>query len=293
MKTKNRLKAGIIFAIYMVATCALLLCGYSVKKPAVKQQEFPFTITYVYQGKEETISDIFVGEYQPQAQYMGDNSIAWFGYVKDKDRLEPDYYTIAQIDGEAYAINLNINTGYLMGDSTGAKFVGEPTAEYHHFDGTNDNVVTDPEELKELGFYIVSWEYPDPIENKISFGGVSLSSQATVYTTIIAVVTLLACIILIKKDPELTYGVLDKVSIVVNFLITILAFPVILFTSYLSEIIATATVVQQILYLAPALTALGIALSVTLRRMGYKKIGFWIQFMGPAAFALTFLTELL
>ena len=63
MKTKNHLKAWIIFGVYLTVTCALLLIGYSVKKPAVKRQEFPFTISYTYQGKNETISDEFHKEW--------------------------------------------------------------------------------------------------------------------------------------------------------------------------------------------------------------------------------------
>ena len=292
MKAKNRLKAGIIFGIYLIATVGLLLWGYSVQKPAVKQQEFPFTITYFYDGKEETISDIFVGEYSPSAKYINDDEIGWFGYVKDKNRLELDYYTIADVDGKLYSINLNMNTGYLMGDSSKGNSVGEPEAVYQYFDGTNETVVTDPAELKELGFYIISWEYPEPIENKFSFGGVSLSSQAAVITSVIAVIALLAAVILIKKDPEVTYGLLDKCSIVVNFLMAILAFPVILVTSCLSEIVAGVNIFQQFLYLAPAFTALGIAISVTLRRMGHKKLGFWIQFVGLAVYGIGFLSEL-
>jgi hypothetical protein len=153
-------------------------------------------------------------------------------------------------------------------------------------------MVTEPAELKELGFYVVNWEYPDPIENKFSFGGVSLSSQAAVITSVIAVIALLAAVILIKKDPEVTYGLLDKCSIVVNFLMAILAFPVILVTSCLSEIVAGVNIFQQFLYLAPAFTALGIAISVTLRRMGHKKLGFWIQFVGLAVYGIGFLSEL-
>ena len=67
MKTDNRLKAWIIFGAYIAATCALLIFGYSVQTPAVKQQEFPFTITYTYQGTTDTISDIYVAEYVREA----------------------------------------------------------------------------------------------------------------------------------------------------------------------------------------------------------------------------------
>ena len=116
MNTKNLKKAKIILAVYLIATLALLLLGYSVRKPEVTRQEFPFTVTYSYQGEIKTISDVYVGEYVRTAKYLGDDAVAWYGYIKDHNRLESDFYRIAQMDGQAYSINLNIVPGYLMGD---------------------------------------------------------------------------------------------------------------------------------------------------------------------------------
>ena len=224
---------------------------------------------------------------------MGDDSIAWFGYIKDHNRLELDYISIADLDDKAYAINLHIDSGYLMGDPAHAGAVCEPEAVCHVAKDMDSIVVTDPAELEELGFVLESWEYPVPIENSFSYGGISMSSEATMCTTAIAVVALLACMICIKKDAEYTYGLLDKVSVVLNFLVTIVALPFILVVSALSEIVADASAFQQLVYLAPTLTALGVAASVTLRRMGRKNIGFWIQFVGPAIFGLTVLTDMI
>ena len=289
MNTKNLKKAKFILIIYLIATLALLFLGYSVQKPKVAQQEFPFTITYSCQGKTETISDVYVGEYVRRAMYLGDDSVAWYGYIKDRDRLESDFYRIAEIDGQVFAINLNMEPGYLMGDPQYASAVCLPTGAYHSFDGTNDITVTDPAELAQLGLSIVSWEYPEPIENHFSFGGISLSSEATMYTTIIAIAALLACMILIKKDRDIVYGKMDMVSIVLNFLIAIVAFPFIFMVSVLSEIVADTSVWQQILYFTPALTVLGVAASVAMRRCGYGKHSLFVQFLGPILFAIEFL----
>ena len=178
-----------------------------------------------------------------------------------------------------------------MGDPKFAGSVCQPTGVCHSFDGTNEITVTDPAELEKLGFSIVNWEYPKPIENAFSFGGISLSSEATIYTAVIAVLALLACMILIKKDKELTYGTLDKISILLNILVIVIGFPFILIVSSLSEILAEVSSIQQLLYFSPALTVIGIAASVTLRRMGHKNLGFLIQFAGPAVFALSILIE--
>ena len=164
MNTKNLKKAKIILAVYLIATLALLFMGYSVRKPKVAQREFPFTITYSYQGETKTISDVYVGEYVPTAKYLGDDSVTWYGYIKDHNRLEPDFYRIA-----------------------------------------------------------------------------------------------------------------------------IVAFPFIFIVSVLSEIVADTSVWQQILYFTPALTVLGIAASVAMRRCGYGKRSLFIQFLGPILFAINLL----
>lgn len=290
---KNRRKAWLIFSIYILATLVLLFFGYRVQKPAVKQQEFPFTITYCYDGETKTISDIFVVEYAPDAKYIGEDAMGWYGYIKDHDRMEPDYYRVAELEHQLFAINTNLEPGYLMGDPKYADSECVPCLTYHSFDGIEETTVTDPEELKELGFYLVSWEYPQPIENQFSNSSLSMSSEATMYTAVLAVAALICCVILIRKDPEVTYGPLDKSSVVLNFLVALVAFPFILLVSALSEIFADVTFLQQLLYLTPALTAISVALSVTLRRMGHQKVSFWIQFVGPALFVpLLLITDL-
>ena len=287
MNLNNRQKATIIFIVYLIATLILLFFGYSVQKPEITRQEFPFTITYSYQGETNTISGIYAGEYVPKAKYLGDNSVGWYGYIQDQDRLQADFYRIGEIDSQKFSINLNIVPGYLMGDPAYAGSVCQPAGVYHSFDGMNDITVTDPAELEKLGLSIVGWEYPEPVENHFSFGGFSLSSEATLYTAVIAIAALLACMILIRKDKQIVvYGAMDKISIMLNFLIAIVVFPFIFMVSAISEILADTSIWQQILYLTPALTVLGIGASVTLRRMGCKRIGFWSQFAGPAVFAL-------
>jgi hypothetical protein len=73
---KNCRKAKLILVVYLIATLALLFFGYSVQEAKVVQQEFPFTITYSYQGETKTISDVYVGEYVRSAKYIGDDSVA-------------------------------------------------------------------------------------------------------------------------------------------------------------------------------------------------------------------------
>lgn len=288
---KNKAKAWIILSVYLIATCSLLLWGYRVQQPAIPKQEFPFTVTYTYEGSTETISGIYIAEYVRDAKYIGDDPLKWDGHIKDRDILEADYYTILKQNDKILSIKLNLDPGYLMGDPKYANVEAAPSGVYHLYDGTNETEITDPTELASFGFFIESWEFPEPIANSFSFAGVSLSSEATIYTAIIAVVALLASMIFIRKEKELCYGISDKISIITNLLISVVAFPFILITSCLVEIVADTSFLYQILYLSPAITALGIAASVTARRMGYKWFSFLIQFAGPAIVVIIYLLE--
>ena len=250
-------------------------------------QEFPFTITYTYRGSTRTIEEVYVAEYCRTDQYIGDDDITWYGYVRDWNRLESGYCRVVEEAGRTFSINLNIEPGYLMGDPDYADAVIAPTGVSFDTTVDSDMGLTDPAELEKLGFTIDSFDYPEPIENSFRWGGISLSSQATMFTAALSAAALVACLILIRREPGVTYGILDKLSIGLNFLVAIIAFPFILITSVLSEILSDATAWQQLLYLAPAITVLGIAASVVLRRMGHKAFGFVIQFIGPVVFALT------
>ena len=54
----------------------------------------------------------------------------------------------------------------------------------------------------------------------------------------------------------------------------------------------SAALSHQMGYLVPALTVLGIAASVSLRRKGFAKSGFAVQFIGPAVMGLILLADL-
>ena len=81
---------------------------------------------------------------------------------------------------------------------------------------------------------------------------------------------------------------MDKVSVVLIFLIALVASPFILMVSVLSEIVSDISVWQQLLYVTPALTVLAVAASAAVRRCGYGKCSLFVQFTGPLLFAVEF-----
>lgn len=289
MNRKIPRTAWIILALYLTATALLLVFGYGAQKPAVESREFPFSITYTYQGERNTISGMFVAEFSPSARYLGDNPLGWFGYIQDHDMLSPDYIHIGEDETHTLSINLNLEPGWLMGDSNYAGSICAPSGLAIRL--ADGHRISEPEELEALGFRLESWEYPKPIENRFSFGGISLSSEAVLYTSVIAIAALLLCMIFVERDWNQTGTILDKIGVVMNLLVVAFAFPFILIVSTLSEILGETSALQQVLYLTPALTMTGVCVSVVLRRRGYSLWGFLIQFIGPAVFTLAVLIE--
>ena len=84
-------------------------------------------------------------------------------------------------------------------------------------------------------------------------------------------------------------GTLNKIGIALNLLVIAVAFPFMFIVSTLSEILGDTSVLQQLLYLTPAMTVTGVGASLVLRRRGYALPGLLIQLAGPAVFALTVL----
>lgn len=287
MKRQIPRAAWIILALHLSATALLLCFGYGIQKPAVQKQEFPFTITYTYQGQQQTISEVYVAEYSPFAKYLGDRPLAWFGYRLDQDRLESDFIRIAQNDTHAFSIDLNLEPGWLMGDRAYADCTCAPTGLAIRLeDGTR---ITDPEALEQLGFRLEGWTYPQPIENRFSFGGFSLSSEAVLYTSAIAIISLVLCLIFVKKDRAQMGGALNKIGIALELLVIAVAFPFMLILSTLSEILGDTSALQQLLYLTPAMTVTGVGASMVLRRRGYALPGLLMLLIGPILFALAVL----
>ena len=287
MNRKIPRTAWIILALYLTATVLLLLIGYGAQKPAVESREFPFSITYTYRGEQNTISGMFVAEFSPSAKYLGDSPRGWFGYIQDHDMLSPDYIHIGEDETHSLSINLNLEAGWLMGDSDYSGSICAPSGLAIRL--ADGHRITEAEELGALGFRLESWEYPQPIENRFSFGGFSLSSEAVLYTSAIALVSLLLCLAFVEKDLAQPGSWMNKIGIVLNLLVAVAAFPFMLIVATLSEILGDTSVLQQLLYLTPALTLAGVGASVVLRRRGYALPGLLIQFIGPAVFALAVL----
>ncbi|MBR5539187.1 MAG: hypothetical protein IKU61_04740, partial [Clostridia bacterium] len=111
---------------------------------------------------------------------------------------------------------------------------------------------------------------------------------------LVGILALIATLIFVRKDKDLTRKPIDIVSIVFNFLIGITMIPLSTTWALLLDALAdNENVLTQIFLFLPVTTVLSIAYSVALRRKGYKKSSLLVQFITPAIFAVVVLLALI
>ena len=89
------------------------------------------------------------------------------------------------------------------------------------------------------------------------------------------------------RDGSISYKALDKGSVVLNFIITLVVIPVITLIVMLTQIVVSGDEFSyQLLLCLPAFTAFTVAASISLRRRGFTKAGFFIQLISFVLFPL-------
>ena len=158
-----------ISALLMVSMLALLLasCGLSVPAPSITEGEFPFTVTYEYNGETKTVSDVYVCEYDGTSWALdGGAHRSWVGYFKNG--LEDDLITIGTTaSGENIDLILHMYPEYFMGESIDGLW--DPPAPYISVTVRTDEGIhfeQDPEVVEATyGARIVSYHYSLPVAN--------------------------------------------------------------------------------------------------------------------------------
>jgi hypothetical protein len=273
----------LIVAVLATAVCSVVIS--IAKKPTVTEHEFPFSITYELNGEAVTINDVY------KARYVGND-----GYVDTKSRIYVGeiggmgegntVYTLKQDKNTRVELWTNFYPDYLMGDSEGDYFDGgafEPQIFYYD---EQEVEYSDEETLSAQGVKLISFEYPTPIENSLVFSHISYFSSAVIWPSLLfAFLAWLLIVIFVKKENGLVRKPVDVVSIVINYIITFTLLPFSTICAWLLDIVGDNDhMINQVFYFIPALTVLGIAASVALRRKGYSKSALIVEFIGPAVF---------
>ena len=305
MKTKKLSSTMIFLAITIIAYVAASVFFCYTTKPEVTTGEFPFSLTYEYKGETKTLSGVYKCEYSGSSTIHGEHNRYWNGetkYENSENVKEP--YVVEQNDElqTTLTVQENMWAGYFMGDPLHKDYYTEygldgvePHVDYYDY---KNDIALDEENkdeiLESIGFKIVDFTYAEPIENSFSFSGVSYEADNIIIFVAISIVFLLLCLIFVRKDEELQYSKLDKAGIILNFIVGALAVPFItVFCMSFGIVGSNAEIINQITYNIPSLAIICLGLSVSLRRKGFSKSGFIVQFGGILPFVIVLISEAL
>lgn len=283
MKNKKLLLPAVILVVAVLAIAAFSVISSIAKKPTVTSGEFPFSITYELDGQTVTINDVYKVRYDGNDGYADSKSRVWVGEIGNMGEGNT-LYTLKQNGNSRIELSTNFYADYLMDDAEYDYFeVFEPQLYYYD---AEENEYTDEETLLAQGVKLISFEYPAPIQNTLVFSHISYFSGAVVTPTVfIALLAIIAVIAFVKKENELQYQGVDKVSTILNFIVGFVVLPFATLAASLIDINGGhPEFYYQIFYFIPAFIALCVAASVILRRKGYGKPALYTCLAGPAVF---------
>ena len=155
-------------AIILVLMLSAMLsgCGLSEPRPKIKTGEFNFSVTYEYLGEVNTVSGVYVCEYDGIGWVLdGGYYRSWSGYIKGNTTEENIVLGTAE-DGGVVELFLAFNPDRFMGDyywEEDEPFV--PCLSVRIID-EGLSFESDPVIVEEVyGAKVISYEYDEPIEN--------------------------------------------------------------------------------------------------------------------------------
>ena len=289
MHNKSLKIPAIIIVIGLVLALAAYMLTGIVREPAITEHDFHYSTTYRLNGETKTLEGIYRCRFLSNGRGTEPLERYYEGtYLSNSSEYHPAAYTIAQQDGLELCIVTSFNNKYLMGDTKG---VPEATFYYDPYLAVIDEEgyeYQDPETVGKFDVEILSWEPAQPVENTFVFKGFSiLHDVSMVAMLIVGLLVIIACMIFVKRDKSVPYKVLDKIAVVLNYVIVLAAVPFFTVIGWLLQIIMDGGEFSyQMSMCVPALTAFTVAASISLRRRGFTKFGFFIQFIGPVLFVL-------
>lgn len=290
---KNLKVATIVLAIGLFVSIVACLLTNITLVPTIPQHQFEYSVTYELQGEIKTYTGIFRCTFDGYSE-GGSPSDRYYNqeyFVNGESSWHA--HTIAEKDGAELYIVTYLSATYLMNDKSNPgyeSYIEAPILEAVDKEGIPFEEGAMPEEFKAE---IISWEYPEPIDNTFVFGGFSMMHGTSMLVTLlVGILTIVACMICVRKDKTINYKVLDWLSVALNFAAFFIVLPFItIVTGFMPITVETESLFYQMSLLVPALMAFTIAASIALRRKGFTKSGFFIQFAGPVLFFVPILLE--
>ena len=287
---KMKLATIILVSGLILAAVSCLITGV-IKEPMIKEHDFGYSVTYSLDGEVKTHKGIY------QCSFIGhdgndDPTLRLYDgvYKVDGNVSESSWFTIAQKEGVELSLIINLDADYLMGDPDKYEYVSDNEAPCLEATDAEGYHVEIPEIF---GAEIISWEYPEPIENSFKFIGFSRLYAVSMFAMLlVGILTTIACAVFVKRDRDIRYNVIDVLSVVANFVIGFVVIPFVTLVIFFSPIVMDGvSFVYQMLLCVPAAMVFTIAASVALRRKRFIKSGFLVQLVFPVLITVCIVLE--
>ena len=295
MRSRSLKIPSIIIVIGLILAIAANLLVSIQKKPTISEHDFNFSITYKLDGETKTFKGVYTSRFTGFGANGTDPLCRYYegSYKMDADTDGDRRFTIAEKDGyELYIVAL-LDDCYLMDDKKNESyqdFLDDPVLEAIDKDG-NQYADTDLPDVFDAE--IISWDYPEPIENSFTFAGFSgLNVNGMMVMTLVGLLVIVLCMIFARKAEGVTYSVLDILSIILNFAIIFFALPIISIVAAVIQAFPTGPDwIYQADLCVPQIIPFTVAASLSLRRKGFRKSGFFITFLAPVVLAILIILE--
>ena len=295
MKIKNLKIPAIIIAIGLIAAVAANMFTGIIKTPVITEHDFNYSATYKLDGQTKNIDGVYQVLFRSTGKGSEPLERYYVGHhLNNSDSEHPGAYTIVQKDDLELRLVFCFTDGYLMGDDKKqAEYAAALAVPYLAVYDEDEIEYVDEETLGMFDVELLSWEIPQPIENTFVFSGFSkLHDDSMAAMLIVGLLVIVAILIFVKRDKNVPCKALDKVSAVLNCVIGLVAIPFITIVVWLMQItVSSDAFIYQMYLCVPAFIAFTIAASIGLRRKGFPKTGFFVQFVGPILLAVLLTLE--
>ena len=172
---KKIIKIIIMLIIGFLVICALpficfvLVVLYSMfidlpSKPKVKHGEFPFELVYEYKGKQITIKDTIVCDYEGNSWSLdGGSSRNWICEFSNDD--EYGQYYIDKENVPSLYIDVPSAADYYMGDKEHSKEEAQPLIMY--IDESTGTYYQEKDKVDVVDIKIIDWKPSNPLKGNI------------------------------------------------------------------------------------------------------------------------------
>lgn len=295
MKNKKMILPGTLLFLGLIAMIGAHVLFNIVRVPTVTEKDFPFSITYELDGEKEKLEGAYRCTFNPSSGDSAYPTDRYYDGVHVETGEEGTVrYTLDKKNGKELVVYIEFHPDYLLGDPAYDDYYEdapfEPALLVFDEEGYE---YSDEETLSHFDVEIIDWELPEPIENELAFSGIGRVSANSIFPMLAAAyAALILCMLLVKKDKDLVVKSLDRTSVIFNFIIALAAAPFMAFIASFTQIYTSGNeLIYQVYYCIPAFTVLCTAWSLCLRRKGYSKEGFMVQFAGVILFAICTVIE--